>query len=401
MSRGRFCVTRKRVICFASYFLPGFKSGGPVRSLVSLFEALKDEFEFRVVTRNRDLGDAAAYPNRRPGEWYAESGVLVSYLDRPFWAPWRLARVVDEAAPDLLYFNSFMDPDLSIAPLVSRHLGVGWGGVPAVIAPRGEFSPGAIGIKAAKKATYVAVARRMGIYRDVVWHATSELERQHISDWWGESARVVLAPIIPAPPPDAMPPRKRDAGPLRVVFVSRIDRKKNLLGALEVLSNVKNRVVFDIYGTKEDMDYWGECEKVIGRLPSNVRVAYRGVLSPDDVSTTIATYDVFFLPTYGENFGHVILEALLAGCPVLTSDQTPWRLLGPARAGFDLPLGEEAAFARAIDEFASMDGEALGVWSRGARNRGLAYCRNPELVAGSRALFQEALGRGSGSSDVG
>jgi glycosyltransferase involved in cell wall biosynthesis len=38
-------------------------------------------------------------------------------------------------------------------------------------------------------------------------------------------------------------------------------------------------------------------------------------------------YDFFVLPTIGENFGYVFLEALAAGCPLITSDRTPWTTL--------------------------------------------------------------------------
>jgi glycosyltransferase involved in cell wall biosynthesis len=53
-------------------------------------------------------------------------------------------------------------------------------------------------------------------------------------------------------------------------------------------------------------------------------VQYRGPIAPDEVSNTFARYDLFVFPTQGENFGHVIFEALRAGTPVLLSDRTPW-----------------------------------------------------------------------------
>jgi hypothetical protein len=52
----------------------------------------------------------------------------------------------------------------------------------------------------------------------------------------------------------------------------------------------------------------------------------------------LAEYDLFLFPTLGENYGHVISEALASGCPVVISDQTPWRNLeaeGINRNGFD------------------------------------------------------------------
>jgi glycosyltransferase involved in cell wall biosynthesis len=88
----------------------------------------------------------------------------------------------------------------------------------------------------------------------------------------------------------------------------------------------------------------------------------------------------------------VILEALLAGCPVLLSDQTPWRDLSVKCAGFDLPLNEAEKFHRAIEEFAAMDHREFAKWSAGARNYGITYCTGSDLVQATRNMFEGAIG---------
>ncbi len=99
---------------------------------------------------------------------------------------------------------------------------------------------------------------------------------------------------------------------------------KNLDGLLEMLRGVHALVNLDIFGPIEDEDYWRKCEKIVSALPDNIKVKYRGSITPDEVSSTFARYDLFIFPTQGENFGHVIFEALRAGTPVLLSDRTPW-----------------------------------------------------------------------------
>ena len=73
-------------------------------------------------------------------------------------------------------------------------------------------------------------------------------------------------------------------------------------------------------------------DKLIAGLPSNVRVAYGGVVAPDEVTAVLRRHHLFFLPTHSENFGHVIVEALAAGRPALVSDRTPWTDLEAAGA---------------------------------------------------------------------
>lgn len=97
------------------------------------------------------------------------------------------------------------------------------------------------------------------------------------------------------------------------------------LGAIDALKKIKSQVVFDIYGPAEDQNYWAQCQESAKLLPQNIRFQYCGALQPMQVPDKLAEYDLFFLPTLGENFGHVIAEALSSGLPVLISDTTPWR----------------------------------------------------------------------------
>lgn len=383
----------QRVLVFASYYLPGFLAGGPVRSLSRLFEWLQGEFDFQVVTRNRDLGVTAPYPDKEPGRWYPAGTVDVTYLARPCSSVRRLRGIVREVRPDLLYFNSAVDPCLSILPLLLRRFGLLGPAIPALVAPRGEFSPGALGLKRLKKTLWLALARFIGVYSTVTWHATDEHEAGFIRRTWGSDARILVAPNLPPrhegeAEPDRQP---KEAGVLRAVFLSRISPMKNLRGVLTSLASVRAPVSLHIYGAREDPEYWAACEQEIGRLPAHVKVEYRGVVAPDDVIPTLARYDLFFLPTLGENFGHVILEALLAGCPVLISDRTPWRDLEAGQAGLDVPLGNEGLLVGALERFAAMDDPEFRAWSRGARQRGLSYCQNRGLGTAARGLLQGAM----------
>ena len=51
------------------------------------------------------------------------------------------------------------------------------------------------------------------------------------------------------------------------------------------------------------------------------------------VIETFSKYDVFLFPTKGENYGHVIFEALAGGCIPIISDQTPWNDIEQAGCG--------------------------------------------------------------------
>jgi glycosyltransferase involved in cell wall biosynthesis len=146
-------------------------------------------------------------------------------------------------------------------------------------------------------------------------------------------------------------------------------------------------VEISIYGILEDREYWRSCQVLADSLPDHVRVRYEGALRPDQVVSTLSGYDVFFFPTKGENFGHVVLEALAAGLPVLLSDQTPWRHLEALGIGWDIPLVAAEGFAAALEGFAALGPEERQEWRHRAMQHAAKVIGDDGAVVANRALF--------------
>ena len=115
-----------------------------------------------------------------------------------------------------------------------------------------------------------------------------------------------------------------DASILRCVVVSRITKIKNLIFLVHVFSKIDFPCILDIYGPVEDKNYFSTLFDSVGELPKNVKFEYKGHLESSRVSEVISLYDLFLFPTFGENFGHVVFEALSAGTPIIISPNTPW-----------------------------------------------------------------------------
>ncbi len=180
-------------------------------------------------------------------------------------------------------------------------------------------------------------------------------------------------------------------GSLSIAFLSRISRKKNLDYAIRALAEVEGHLRFDIYGPVEDRDYWEECLRLISGLSEWIQVTYLGAVPHEDVARVLGAHDLFLFPTKGENYGHVIREALMAGCPVVLSDQTPWRGLQELGVGWDLPLDDLPGFRSAIQACVDMDPDAFSRLSSNADAFGKAFGQEDAMVKPSRDLFNRAL----------
>ena len=163
------------VLAILLHYLPGYQSGGPVQSLTNLVERLGDELHFRIITCDRDFMDAVPYTGVVVDGWNRVGKADVYYVSPPNRSVWRLARLIRKTRHDVLYINSFFDSVFTVKTVIARRLGL-LPRVPAILAPRGEFSPGALNLDRRRKMAYLAVSLRLGLYRDLVWQASSDVE---------------------------------------------------------------------------------------------------------------------------------------------------------------------------------------------------------------------------------
>jgi glycosyltransferase involved in cell wall biosynthesis len=398
------------ILVLVSHYLPGYKAGGPIRSISNMVDALGDEFDFRILTSDRDIGEKHPFPEIEKGQWQPVGNARVLYVSTSWRGIWPLIKAILGTPSDLLYLNSFFGRRFSILPMFLRWLRI-FRPKSVLLAPRGEFSTGALKIKNRRKTTYIKLARALGLYSNVLWHASSQFEERDIHNAFCPAESIAIA--LPIAAQSGAAARKlrimtaldmpatgtrqsfqklaKQAGSLSLLFLSRISRKKNLDGALRMLVGLKGRVEFDIYGPIQDEAYWKTCLQNIARLPKNVVVNYRGEAKHDAVDQLLSEHDALLFPTHGENYGHVIRESFSAGCPVVLSDQTPWRDLQRLGVGWDIPLTEIGRFQTAIQECIDMGPEEFGALSRRACEYALALSKDPEIINQNRKLFGRAL----------
>ncbi|EJW11544.1 glycosyl transferase, group 1 [Rhodovulum sp. PH10] len=383
-------VSRKPVVVvLMGAYWPGNEASGPIQSFKGLAKSLSAEFDFRLVARDRPFGASKPLPAAvaKVDGWIDLGFAKARYLRVGRFGARGLGDLLAATPHDLVWLNGFFDREFTIPFLLQRRLGLSSKTAAAMLSPRGEFSPGALEQRFAVKKHFLLASRILKLLDGVCIHATDPLELgdlKRMLTWHGGYA---LAPNVPTIQtiPGARVAARGDR--VRLVFLSRIDRKKNVKLAIEIVQQLAQPIVFDIYGPVSDEAYWAECREAI-RSP---HIRYCGELPHDEVAAKLAEYDVFFFPTKGENFGHAIFEALACGVPVLISDQTPWRDLHRDGAGWDLPLDSPDRFATAIEEFAGLPEAARMRMSEAARLRAEHWLEQSDAVGRTRDMLAELI----------
>lgn len=379
------------MLSFVDYYLPGFKAGGPTRTIINMVASLGDEIDFRIVTRDRDFGSNEQYRGVNIDAWNTVGKAQVYYASPRTLSFGGVRRLIADTQHDVLYLNSFLSPKTTGLALLVRRLGLSQG-KPTIIAPRGEFAANALALKALKKGAYLKASRLTGLYRGLVWQASSEREVEDIRRMQpGVAERIMVAPDLLSTEREVLGDgASRPPGPLRMIFLSRVSPMKNLDFLLRVLAMSRLELSLSIYGTRDEPAYWAECESLIAALPPNIKVEYRGAVTPDLVNDTFAQHDLFVLPTRGENFGHVIFESVSSGTPVLLSDQTPWRT-DPAGAIETMPITDPSLWVEAIERWSRLSETELAARRAAALRFARNYIATSPALEQNRALFREAV----------
>lgn len=382
---------KSRIVICAQYYVPSSEGGGAVRSIANLVEFLGDQCEFRVVTGNRDCASRQRYNDVKIGVWQQVGKARVFYLSRSRKMISQLFNLLRGSELDAVYLNSFFSPWFSIVPMILMHFGM-VDRKPVIIAPRGELAPAALAIKRWKKSLYLYLSRKLGLYRSVSWHVSDEQEGRDVcAIFEGATLRIAGNLAIAAEKTNEESPPCRvyvkQRGVLNAVFLSRIVPIKNLDGALRLMQGLRGQVNFTIYGPVEDRGYWRKCESIIESLPTNVRVRYEGAIQYFRVADVLEKYDLFVLLSHSENYGHVIIESLMAGCPVLISDQTPWQNLEARGVGWDIPLDQTERFTEILQNCIDVDAEGLQWRRRRAMVYGRQKAGDEETFVQNRNLF--------------
>jgi glycosyltransferase involved in cell wall biosynthesis len=364
--------------------------GGPSRSVPSLAEALSREgMNVEIIACESETGQSAPLipdatlvetrlvPARaRHGCWRAATNDFFS----------RLCDSLKTNEPVVIHDNGLWLPTnhgvARAADVLKR---------PLVISPRGMLSGWAAGHHRWKKRVAWVWFQRRDLFSANVLHATSD---QEMSDLRSAGFR---GPIAVVPNGIDSPVLARTTQAHRsthiALCVARLHPIKGLMNLIEAWSEVRpNGWRMLIAGADED-GHLAELKSAITARSLEGVFEFVGAVEGERKWALYRNADLFVLPSYSENFGVGIAEALSNGIPVITTRGTPWKDLIERDCGWWEEVGA-APLAHALREAVTLTDEqrrAIGQRGRELVENKYSWCR---VAAEMKSVYAWLLGQG-------
>jgi glycosyltransferase involved in cell wall biosynthesis len=293
-----------------------------------------------------------------------------------FWRLWSMIRSADVVHLTAVYSPPTI-PTLAICKLLGK---------PVVWSLRGALQRWAGTTKPRTKQIFEAICAGLCETDRVVLHVTSEAEKQD------SSGRVKTATAVIAPNgvdvTTANVDRSYQSGnELRLLYLGRLHPIKGIENLLQAMTLLDHGITLSICGEGE-LRYRSELETLSRHLGLNGRIHFYGHLGNEDKQIQFKSADVCVVPSFSENFGIVVAEALAAGVPVIASTNTPWADLNQVGCGLWVENSAES-LAKAVDYLRDAPLAKMGQRGREWMARKFSWNEVAEQIATAYATLSD------------
>ncbi len=380
---------KQKILFFTDWYFPGYKAGGPIKSVTNLSIALSNQFDIFVFTSDTDLNETIAYKNIESDKWVSpieNCSIKVYYCSNKNLTKSIINNIIIDINPSSVYLNHLWSIRFVLQPLFLCLKK--FKNIKVILCPRGALFPSALHYKNTfiKKRILLFVLKLYKIQKKIQFHATTNQEKLTITTYF-KNAEVRIANNLPDLIQQPLKSIEKKINEVSIVFIARIVEIKNLLLLLEALQNLKGEIKLTIAGPIEDDNYWDSCKKIINNSSNNIQINYIGEILPEQVAKLIEQHHLYCLPTKGENFGHSIFEAFMVGRPVLISNKTPWINLFEKNAGWDAGILNANEFNNCIKIALDWNQEEYDIFCYGSWKIANDYINNPNLISPYFELF--------------
>jgi glycosyltransferase involved in cell wall biosynthesis len=244
-----------------------------------------------------------------------------------------------------------------------------------VMSPRGMLEPWALQYRAWKKLPVWWLRERKNLLSATAVHTTSRQEAQHVRRLGFDGPIAVIPNGVTLPSLDSLPQRRGEER--TVLFLSRIHPKKGLTNLIHAWREARppgwKLVVCGI----DEGGYINEVLKLVRRFKLEASFTYVPGAYGSEKDRLFASADLFILPSFSENFGIVVAEALSWGMPVITTKGTPWAELETCKCGWWIEPGAKSLTASICEATSLTDAQrgAMGVRGRALVEENYTWAR--------------------------
>lgn len=249
-----------------------------------------------------------------------------------------IRRCLDETRFDIVHLHGTWSPILAMAAYLAHSKNI-----PFIVSPHGCLEPWALGHRKFKKKAAMAVYQRWVFQNASMLVATADQEQSSIR------AQGLVGPVAVIPNGvDLVVTSKKSMGRSRqLLFLSRIHPQKGLADLVMAWGRVRQPGWHVVVAGPSEGGYEEVIKLLTRQLGVDADFSFPGLVTGEQKERCFAEADVFVLPTYSENFGIAVAEALARGIPVITTTGAPWRELETHRCGWWVKPGVEGV-ARAV-----------------------------------------------------
>lgn len=363
------------------------QSGGTSKAVVDLTDALAQQPAIQPVLLSQALQGESALPSLNPN---VQRLIARTHSLNALRLGWPLRHALHNLIKDREFsliqnHGLWLPVNHWVSRFAHKHR------IALIAQPHGMLEPWAMNHKAWKKRLAWNLYQCRDLESAAVLHATAEQE--------AESFRQLgLRPPIAIIPNGTDLPEWRDRAypkgtPRKMLFLSRIHPVKGLLNLVQAWQIVKPTGWKMIIAGPDEGGHQKIVEAAIQQAGLQEDFEFTGSVYGDDKEALYRSADVFVLPTFSENFGLVVAEALACGVPAITTKGAPWQGLHTHRCGWWIDIGVEPLVA-ALREATTLPPDTL----RDMGRRGRAYVERdfgwPGIAQQMLSVYRWVLGQG-------
>jgi glycosyltransferase involved in cell wall biosynthesis len=306
------------------------------------------------------------------------------------WSAFR-TQLIRRIRPDVLHLHGVWSPYLAAFARAAQE-----SGIPYIVAPHGMLEPWSLTVHTRRKSFALKTYQGRILREAAAVHATSKSEAANLRSLGVTRAPIFVIPnAIDAPAAAAGGERKPVDGRKVLLFLSRVHPKKGL--------DILLRAWKDLQPSDWELLIVGHGEpgyiEALRRLCTNgkiANVAFHSHVDGDEREAMFARAAAFVLPTYSENFGNVVGEALIRGLPVITTTGTPWTVIAERDLGWYVEPTLESLKGALANLFASDAGTLAAMGGRGrdyVKRHLMVDAVRPQLLEMYQAAMHQAVVR--------